>query len=581
MTGGYTMKEKNIRELAKRMGLITVENMCQYTISQLVVMVANKVNELVGEVWRFETDVQEILKTQNENIQYLLGEGLHLEVENIFDGWVKDGTFDTLLNHSALKKVNDRIDETNVQLSLVVDDKIYVDDFDDIEKAFDYAKNYGGTIVLSNKVYEVVNTLVIDLSKSRIEGNYATLSAKNGGDDLTVIRVIGSGTTPYNQNANYINNLTIEGKGRDYNQIAIHFNSDSSSRATSHLNLSNLNIHNLSVGIKYDSYTYLIRHYAVDIYNCDICLLMDSDGVDYGENLNYYGCTLYNSNICVKGSNPNGSFHFNSCSLDYSSIFCDITNGQRMFFANGHIEGSGIIKGNVVIANSWLVLLWRDSGHFDVSDSAKITITDSFVNTNAINRTICIGDGIVNFKGIRHLKISDLSTNLLNSQSSSTDSRYIDIFATEGTGENTSAWDRPNCVITRDNNQHFYTISKQYGSGSPCAVTILIPRKRDSSRVNLSFKMRSQNGELESKVTFQLYECVLTHSNDILYKMTYNKPLKSGTFERIDTSLMRYSVSMNDMEVSNFATHYVLKLNLFYCEDGTKLNIQELEVFEY
>ena len=111
------MKEKNIRELAKRMGLITVENMCQYTISQLVIMVANKVNELVDEVWRFETDVQETLKTQNENIQYLLGEGLHLEVENIFDGWVKDGTFDTLLNHSALKKVNDRIDETNAQLS--------------------------------------------------------------------------------------------------------------------------------------------------------------------------------------------------------------------------------------------------------------------------------------------------------------------------------------------------------------------------------------------------------------------------------------------------------------------------------
>ena len=111
------MKEKNIRELAKHMGLITVENMCQYTIAQLVVMVANKVNELIGEVGRFETDVQEILKTQNEKIQYLLGEGLHLEVENIFDGWLQDGTFDTLINQSALKKVNDRIDETNTQFN--------------------------------------------------------------------------------------------------------------------------------------------------------------------------------------------------------------------------------------------------------------------------------------------------------------------------------------------------------------------------------------------------------------------------------------------------------------------------------
>lgn len=123
MTGGYTMKEKNIRELAKRMGLITVEDMCQYTITQLVVKIANKVNELVDEVWRFETDVQEMLKTQNENIQYLLGEGLHLEVENIFDGWVQDGTFDTLLNQSALKRVNDRIDETNAQLSPIIENQ--------------------------------------------------------------------------------------------------------------------------------------------------------------------------------------------------------------------------------------------------------------------------------------------------------------------------------------------------------------------------------------------------------------------------------------------------------------------------
>ena len=116
MTGGYTMKEKNIRELAKRMGLITVENMCQYTIAQLVVMIANKVNELIDGVGQFESDVIEVVKTQNEKIQYLLGEGLLLEVENVFNGWIKDGTFDTLINQSALKKVNKRIDETNAQL---------------------------------------------------------------------------------------------------------------------------------------------------------------------------------------------------------------------------------------------------------------------------------------------------------------------------------------------------------------------------------------------------------------------------------------------------------------------------------
>ena len=110
------MKEKNIRELAKRMKLITVEDVNQYTIAQLVYMIANKVNELLDEVWQFEDDVKESLKTQNENIQYLLDEGLLLEVGKIFDSWDKDGTFDRLINEKALKRVNGRIDETNARL---------------------------------------------------------------------------------------------------------------------------------------------------------------------------------------------------------------------------------------------------------------------------------------------------------------------------------------------------------------------------------------------------------------------------------------------------------------------------------
>ena len=111
------MKEKNIREMARRMNLVSIDDMCRYSIPQLVVMIANKMNELMDEAGQFESDVQEILKTQNEKIQYLLDEGLLLEVENVFNGWFKDGTFDTLINQSALKKVNERIDETNSQLS--------------------------------------------------------------------------------------------------------------------------------------------------------------------------------------------------------------------------------------------------------------------------------------------------------------------------------------------------------------------------------------------------------------------------------------------------------------------------------
>lgn len=171
------MKEKNIRELAKRMGLITVENMCQYTIAQLVVMVANKVNELINEVWRFETDVQETLKTQNENIQYLLGEGLHLEVENIFDGWVKDGTFDTLINQSALKNISDRVTVLDSKTQAFITPEQFgavgdgvTDDTVAIQRASDNCQAGQKLMFGANKKYKISDTITF-YRTNVIDGN--------------------------------------------------------------------------------------------------------------------------------------------------------------------------------------------------------------------------------------------------------------------------------------------------------------------------------------------------------------------------------------------------------------------------
>lgn len=110
---------EKIQNLAVSLQLVTVEDMRKHSLPQLVTMIANKLNELMNEVHRFETDVIVMVETQNENIQYLLGEGLHLEVATVFERWVEDGTFDTLINQTALKKVNERIDETNAHLSQV------------------------------------------------------------------------------------------------------------------------------------------------------------------------------------------------------------------------------------------------------------------------------------------------------------------------------------------------------------------------------------------------------------------------------------------------------------------------------
>lgn len=100
-----------IKNVAQRLGIITVEDMERYTALELLMMIANKMNEF-----------NEIVNDQNDKIQYLLNDGVLSEVEQLFDEWLQDGTFDTLIHQSALKKVNARIDETNAQLSQEIEE---------------------------------------------------------------------------------------------------------------------------------------------------------------------------------------------------------------------------------------------------------------------------------------------------------------------------------------------------------------------------------------------------------------------------------------------------------------------------
>ena len=76
-----------IKNVAQRLGIITVEDMERYTALELIMMIANKMNEF-----------KETLNVQNDKIQYLLNEGLLSEVEQILNEWLQDGTLDTLIN---------------------------------------------------------------------------------------------------------------------------------------------------------------------------------------------------------------------------------------------------------------------------------------------------------------------------------------------------------------------------------------------------------------------------------------------------------------------------------------------------
>lgn len=91
-----------IKKVAQRLGIITVEDMERYTALELIMMIANKMNEFQEIINEYGDELQDL----NDKIQYLLDEGLLSEIVQIFDAWILDGTFDTLINQTALEEVN-------------------------------------------------------------------------------------------------------------------------------------------------------------------------------------------------------------------------------------------------------------------------------------------------------------------------------------------------------------------------------------------------------------------------------------------------------------------------------------------
>ena len=110
-----------IKKVAQSMGIITVEDMERYTALELIMMIANKVNELINEMTQFESDTSDILATQNERLNDLLNKGVYDEVVALFHQWLGDGTFNKLINQYAFNTINERINETDRKMEQKLD----------------------------------------------------------------------------------------------------------------------------------------------------------------------------------------------------------------------------------------------------------------------------------------------------------------------------------------------------------------------------------------------------------------------------------------------------------------------------
>lgn len=113
---------ENVKELRKALNEISVYDLDVYTSMELYYKIANKLNEVIKELMRFEGVVSDEVIKQNEKLIYLLGEGLNIEVVKKINQMIEDGTMDSIINHNVFNSLNNKIDECKEELSSQIKD---------------------------------------------------------------------------------------------------------------------------------------------------------------------------------------------------------------------------------------------------------------------------------------------------------------------------------------------------------------------------------------------------------------------------------------------------------------------------
>lgn len=98
-----------LKQLKQSIEEVSVYDLNVYSSMELYSRVAKKLNEVIQSFDKLGVTVSEAIIEQNNDIQYLLNEGLTNEVINKINDMVNDGTMDLIINQNVLEELNSQI----------------------------------------------------------------------------------------------------------------------------------------------------------------------------------------------------------------------------------------------------------------------------------------------------------------------------------------------------------------------------------------------------------------------------------------------------------------------------------------
>lgn len=149
------MEKSKLRVISDKFKDLSVFNHSTYSIQQLLYYTLNKVKDTVSLTHDFTEEVSSKIDEMTEYVNNQLNdESINSLVKNNVEGLVDDGTIGEIVGDNFLEGVNQRIDETNAQLSHIEKIITYItpqqfgavgdgvnDDTFSLKRCFEYANN--------------------------------------------------------------------------------------------------------------------------------------------------------------------------------------------------------------------------------------------------------------------------------------------------------------------------------------------------------------------------------------------------------------------------------------------------------
>lgn len=140
--------------LRKSLNELSVYNLDVHSSLELYYEVARKVNEIINELNRFEGVVSDSLLEQNNQLYYLLNNGLKVEVANKLLEFLENGTLNEIINKEIFNDLSSKVEKliTNNDVNVIYVDSVKGLDtnigtidspFQTSKKAFDYLCSLG------------------------------------------------------------------------------------------------------------------------------------------------------------------------------------------------------------------------------------------------------------------------------------------------------------------------------------------------------------------------------------------------------------------------------------------------------